>query len=395
NEHELQGWMTTQIEEFLAKKGKRIIGWDEILACGVSQKAGIMTWHRPKTAIKGAERGNPVVMSLTGHAYFDVAESKLPGEPPTAGWIPPISLEKAYRWHPVPNGLTGSATKNILGASGCIWSDQFLHNARILADKPGEGTAKSEAYIDYLSLPRMAALAEVTWTKQDLRDYGSFTERMQRMFVRYANVGYNFRMPTPLLDIGKRADGSITVAATSPIKGGTVRYSLDGSAPSASSPELDTTVAVARDEIFKTATFAPDGQTHSLTYTYVDGVQKYAMHGKPFGEWKSGQPGNGKPREMTFDATGFINKNGEYLITFLYTKGGQRLDIDGIEVVKNDTRVVAKDIHHGTTGGSHKNNTYKIKIDSYETGASFKVKAQVYGDTGNDSNGVVLIRLIK
>ena len=64
-------------------------------------------------------------------------------------------------------------------------------------------------------------------------------------------------------------------------------------------------------------------------------------------------------------------------------------------MVKNDTRVVAKDIHHGITGGSHKNNTYTIKIDSYETGASFKVKAQVYGDTGSDSNGVVLIRPIK
>jgi len=395
NEYELQGWMTTEIERFLAKKGKRIIGWDEILACGVSDKAGIMTWHRPKTAIQGAERGNPVVMSLTGHAYFDVAESKLPGEPPTAGWIPPISLEKAYRWHPVPQGLEGRSARNILGASGCIWSDQFLHNAHILADKPGEGTAASEAYIDYLSLPRMAALAEVTWTKQDLRDYGGFTERMRRMFVRYIHAGYQFRMPTPLLEIDKQADESARVGATSPIEGGTVRYTLDGTPPAADSSELDATVTVTPDEIFKTATFAPDGETRSLVYTYVDGSQKYARHGKPFGEWKSGQPGNGKPREMTFDATGFINKNGKYRITFLYTKGQQRLEIDGIEVVKNDARVVAEDIHHGITGGSHKNNTYTIKIDSYETGASFKVKAQVYGDTGNDSNGVVLIRPIK
>ena len=89
--------MTTRVEKFLEKKNKRIIGWDEILGAGVSDKAGIMTWHKAKTAVEGAKRGSPVVMSLTGHAYFDVAESKLEGEPPTAGWIPPISLEKTFK----------------------------------------------------------------------------------------------------------------------------------------------------------------------------------------------------------------------------------------------------------------------------------------------------------
>ncbi len=392
SEHELQGWMTTQMEDFLAKKGKRIIGWDEILGCGVSEKAGIMTWHRPKTAVGGAKRGNPVVMSLTGHAYFDTAESKLPGEPPTATWIPPISLEKAYKWHPVPNGLTDREARNVLGASGCVWTDQFLHKAHILADKPGEGTTKSEAYVDYLSLPRMAALAEVTWTKRELRDYDSFTDRMKRMYVRYTHADYKFRMPTPLLNTRKQADGSVTVTGSTPIEGGTVRYTLDGSEPVAKSLELTGPVSVSRDKVFKAVTFAPDGQAHSLTYTYADASQKYAKHGKQIGEWKSGQPGNGSPKEMTFDATGFINANGRYLITFLYTRGRQRLDIDGIEVVKNDAQIVARDIHHGITGASHKNNTYTVEIDDYETGASFKVKAPVYGDTGNDSNGVVLIR---
>ncbi len=390
-EHELQGWMVTQMEKFLAAKGRRIIGWDDILACGVSERAGIMTWHRPDTAVKGAQRGNPVVMALTGHAYFDTAESKLPGEPPTATWLQPISLEKAYSWHPVPKGMTGDAVKNIFGASGCVWTDQFLHKADILADKPGEGTARSEAYVDYLSLPRMAALAEITWTKQELRDYSCFTDRMSRMYLRYADAGYNFRMPTPLLDLQKEGDGSVKVSALSLVEGGIVRYTTDGSEPVASSPQLEQVVTVATGQSFKTATFV--GDRHSLTYTYTDESQKYAKYGKQIGVWKSGQPGDGKPKEMVFDATGFINKNGQFIVTFVYTEGHQRLDIDGIEVLKNDTEVVAKDIHYGSTGSVHKNNAYEIKIDSYETGATFKVKAQVYGDTGNDSNGIVLIRL--
>ena len=95
---------------------------------------------------------------------------------------------------------------------------------------------------------------------------------------------------------------------------------------------------------------------------------------------------------MIFDAIGHIDKNGQYTITFLYTGGEHRLDIDGIEVVKNDTESVARDTHHGITGGKSKDNLYRVKIDQYETGASFKIKARVYGDTGNHTNGVVLIR---
>jgi len=215
------------------------------------------------------------------------------------------------------------------------------------------------------------------------------------MYVRYTHAGYNFRMPTPLLDIRKQSGGSVTITSTTPVEGGTVRYTLDGSEPVAGSPELTGPVTAAREQIFKAATFAQDGTSHSLVYTYMDDSQKYAQHGKQIGEWKAGQPGSGTPKEIIFDATGFINKNGEYMITFLYTGGAHRLDIDGVTVVKNDTDTVAKDIHYGTTGGRHKDNTYTVTIDSYETGASFKIKAPVYGDVGNDSNGVVLIRPIK
>jgi len=393
SEHELQGWMTTRIEKYLAGKGRCIIGWDEILKCGVTPKAGIMTWHRPKTAVDGARRGNPVVMSLTRHAYFDTAESKLPGEPPTAKWIPPVSLKDAYEWDPVPKELAEDpAKKNILGASGCIWTDQFMHNARILADKPGEGTVASEAYVDYLSLPRMAALAEVTWTPREKRDFESFQDRMARMYVRYTKAGYKFRMPTPRLEIQKRADGAVSIAGKPPMEDAVLRYTLDGSDPEKASPELAGAVVVSKDAVFKAATFTSDGARHSLVYTRAGASRKYDKYGKMVGEWKPGQVGVGKAKEMIFDATGIIDRNGKYTVTFLYTKGKHRQDIDGVEEVKNDGKVVARDRHHGFTGARSSKNSYKIKIDGYETGASFKIRAQIYGDTGNQSAGVVMIR---
>eukprot|EP00112_Aurelia_sp_Birch-Aquarium-sp1_P006430 Seg17106.1 transcript_id=Seg17106.1/GoldUCD/mRNA.D3Y31 product=Beta-hexosaminidase protein_id=Seg17106.1/GoldUCD/D3Y31 len=402
SEKELQGWATTKMENYLKKKGKRIIGWDEILDCGVSNKAGIMTWHKPSTAVEGAKRGNPVVMSLVRHTYFDTPESRLPGEPPCATWTPPVSLRDAYVWHPTPNGLTEEQGRNILGANGCVWTDRFLHNDSVLMDKPGKGTAASEAYVDYLTLPRMAALAEVTWTPKKQRNYDDFLRRMRVQYPRYVEAGYNFRMPTPLVQVKRQGEKSLKVSSlvpafdAIPVNGGAVRYTTDGSAPTATSPLLDLSkgeVTIAEGEGLKLATFAFGKQ--SLTYSYIDATNKWAKYGKKFGEWKAGKVGNKKPKEVTFDATGFINKNGMYEITFIYTGGAQRLDIDGIVVVRNDTDKVAEDKHHGFTGGNSKNNTYKVNINGYETGASFKVKAMIYGDTGDDSNGVVLIKRVK
>lgn len=392
NGHQLQGWMTTRVETMLRAKGKRIIGWDEILHCGVSNKAGIMTWHKPSTAVDGAKRGNPVVMSLVRHTYFDTPESKLPGEPPAATWTPPVSLSKAYNWHPVPKGLSTSAAKNILGPNGCLWNDRFLHNANVLADKPGKGTVASEAYMDYLSLPRMAALAEVGWTSQDQRSFDNFNMRMRKLYNHYEHLGYNYRIPVPDVSVKRNVDKSYTLTASSPINGGIIRYTEDGSTPTKTSKTLKGSLKIANISGLRAATFNPNGDRHSLLFQHIDQSNKYAQHGTLIGKWKSGQIGNGKAKEVIFDATGHINSNGLYTVTFLYTGGRQRLDIDGIEVVRNDTVPVGKDIHHGFTGGSRKNNTYKIKVSNYETGASFKIKAMIYGDEGDDSNGVVLIR---
>jgi len=395
NGHELQGWMTTRIEKFLKTKNKRIIGWDEILGAGVSDKAGIMTWHKPKTAVEGAKRGNPVVMSLTGHAYFDVAESRLPGEPPTARWIPPISLKKAYEWTPTPKELTGKAAQNILGASGCIWSDQFLHKAHILADKPGEGTKASESYIEYLSLPRMAALAEVCWTPAKQRTdsgYQNFTDRMRPMYARYTQRGYQYRIPVPDVQIKMNPEKTYTLTATPATAGGVIRYTFDGSAPTSDSKILDGNLTTAKIQGFCASTFPAGESRHSLLFQYRDPKDKYARHGTKIGQWKAGKIGNQKAKEVTFDATGHINANGTYIITFIYTGGKERLDIDGIKIVRNDTTPVGQDMHHGFTGGRSKKNTYQIKVKNYQTGASFKIKALIYGDEGDDSKGVVLIR---
>lgn len=392
NSAELQGWASTRLQKYVEKHNKKILGWAEILDCGVTNKAGIMSWHKPHHSIDAAKNGNPVMAAIIHHTYFDTPESNLPGEPPAANWLPPVTLSKAYNWDPTPEEIRGTpAAKNILGPNGCLWTDRFLHEKEILADKPGEGTSGSEAYVDYLTLPRMSALAEVAWTKQDSRNYDDYLSRLATHFHRYQHAEYNFRLPTPDLAFDQVEEGS-RYTGKAGISGGHIRYTTDGSAPDKDSKILEGSVIVAKDTALKAATFTANDADNSLTVNYGKITKDYSEHGVIIGEWKSGKVGNAKPMIVSFDATGKIDSNGEYIVTFLYTSGESRLDIDGIEVLRNDTEKVAKDTHHGFTGGASKNNTYTIKMNDYQTGASYKINAAIYGDINSDTNGVVLIK---
>lgn len=383
NERELQGWMTCQVEEILKKNGRQVIGWDEILRCGVSTTAGIMPWNDPRAGADAARKGNPVVMALTGHCYFDTPESKLRGERPGAAWLPPITLEKAYGWDPMPGGLAPEQQKNILGAHGCLWTDMFLHKPQIKNYGPAN-------YCDYFTLPRAAALAEVCWTPKSLRDWSGFQRRMASQYVRYGAAGWSYRLPLPEVKMDRQADGSALVSAICPAAGGKVCYTLDGSDPTPASPALLGEIKISRPSDFRAISVAADG-TASLVYETAKADTRFAKYGTAIGEWKAGKVGNRQPIPVDFEATGLINANGTYQVAFVYTGGVQRLDIDKVEIIRNQT-LVASDIHHGFTGGQAKDNVYTVKVDAYETGAAFKVRAYIYGDEGDDSNGVVLIK---
>lgn len=381
DEKALQGWMTREVENLLAKKGKRILGWDEILRCGVTHTAGIMPWHDPKAAADAARTGNPVMVALTSNCYFDMQESRLPGELPGAGWSNPITLERAYNWNPIPSGLMPDQEKSILGAQGCLWTDMFLHRPDIKKLGPGK-------YCDYFTLPRAAALAEVVWSPQNQQNFPDFQQRLRRQLVRYSDYGWNFRLPLPAI----KQSGS-QVSATSPIQGGTVRYTTDGTLPTATSSELKGAITVEKFDDFKAITLAPDGKRTSLVFESEASLADYRRYGTKLGEWNPNTIGNQTPKLIEFDATGLISADGTYQITFLYTSGAERLDIDKVEVFRNqETAPLATDVHHGFTGGAMHDNAYTLKIEGYQTGARFTVKAHVYGHQGNDSNGLVFLR---
>jgi hexosaminidase len=352
-----------------------------------------MTWHRPQTAVTAAKAGNNVVMALTGYAYFDTPQSGLPGEPPAATWLSPISLKKAYQWEPAPDSLSDEAKKHILGGHGCLWTDQFLHRP-ILQDMPVLNENRSARYVDYLTLPRMSALAEVTWTAQKQRNWDDFSARQAVQYNRYTTAGYHYRVPLPVVEKSSKPDGTFVVTMTSAVEGGVLNYTTDGTYPTVYSKIYTKPIIITDLQKFGAITAVNRGH-YSLAFTFpVAKEAQFAKYGVIIGQWESGEVSAGTYKPAKFDATGKINKNAVYEVTFIYTSGGQRLDIEKVEVIVND-KVVAHDEHYGTTGGQHKDNVYRLNITNYETGANYTVSANIMGDTGNDSNGVVLIKRVK
>ena len=390
---QLQSYMTLEIEKFLMTKGRRLIGWDEILDNGLAPNATVMTWHRPQTAIQAAKSGNNVVMALTGHAYFDTPESKLPGEPPAATWLPPISLRRAYEWEPAPTSLSDAEKKYILGAHGCLWTDRFMHDP-ILQDFPVMDEVRSFNYIDYLSLPRMAALGEVVWTRQDLRDWNDFSDRQKIQYNRYSANDFHFRVPLPIAEKTPQSNGKYTITMSSPVNGASIHYTTDGTYPTVYSKVYSKPISIDKPEDFSAITVVSE-RHYSLAFKFPENKSKqFAKYGVKIGQWKSGQISAGSYKSVRFDATGKISENGLYEVTFVYTSGQQRLDIEKVEVVLNGA-VIASDVHYGVTGGQNKDNAYRLKIENFETGANYIIRASARGDTGSDSNGVVLIKAVE
>ena len=389
HERELQGHMTRRMQKYLQKKGKEVLGWGEILHCNVATTTGLMFWHKPQQAVEAAKKGFPIVNSNVRHTYFDTPESRLPGEPPCATWTPPVSLQKAYEWHPIPEEVTNAnQMKHFLGVNGCVWSDRFLHNAEVLADKPGKGTKASEDYIDYLSLPRMSAIAEVGWTSKEKRNYDSFFNRMKNQYLRYDTYGYNYRIPTPEVKLSRNKSGELLVQNLKvPVKNATIRYTINGKKPSVTSPVLTGDLTLPKEQVFKTATFLENGK-QSLAFFMNDDITKYAAYGDLVYKWS---PKDYK-KTVSIDLTGKINSNGTYKITFIYQRGRDAVIFDKASLVKNQKDTILSISKNIKVSRQAKKVEMEIEVKGYETGASFHLNIPTIGKKDGRSFGVICIK---
>jgi len=389
SEKELQVYFTKRIQQMAAKHGKTIVGWDEIIERGLDDKAVGMVWHDQSKAISGTKAGHDVVMALTGHCYFDVAESNIPGEVKAATWLKPISLEKVYALNPMIEGLDDKYHPQVLGAHATLWSDQFIHGT-ILQEIAPINENRSEQYFDYLTFPRMAALAEVCWTPTELQSWTDFEKRMSSHYNRLDEAKFGYRVPQPKLISKNEVDGGYEIILDNVVEGAEIRYSSDGVPANVYSDVYEEPVTVERLNQFQAITVVNRRQ-YSLPLYFPEKYDKFKKYGALVTEWNPAKIQGKTFGILEMNATGKIDKNGTYELAFWFTGGTHRLEIEIIEVFKNGNKV-AEDDHPAFTGGQSKNNIYSFTIDDYETGAAFTIEAQVRGDIGNDSNGAVFIK---
>ena len=176
DENELQSYFIKRIEKFIVSKGKRLIGWDEILEGGLPPEATVMSWRGTQGGMIAAMEGHDVIMSPTSNCYFDYHQAK-DGEPQAIGGLLPLDV--VYSFEPVPTTLTGEAAQHILGAQGNLWTEHI--------DNP--------AYAEYMAFPRAIALAEVTWSQKEDRNYDDFLRRIGPILQRLEALGVNYRNP--------------------------------------------------------------------------------------------------------------------------------------------------------------------------------------------------------
>lgn len=219
DEHELQSWFIRRIDRWLTAHDRRLIGWDEILEGGLAPGAAVMSWRGVSGGIAAAMAGHDVVMTPTSHLYLDYYQGDARFEPLAIGGL--VTLNQVYGYEPVPDTLTPAQATHILGAQGNLWTEYL----------------STPAQIEYMMFPRALALAELTWSPKAARSWPSFEARLPSALRTLDRLGVHYRLPHV---VGLEADAltlddHVTVPLSVALDGATIRYTLDGTDPTAAS----------------------------------------------------------------------------------------------------------------------------------------------------------------
>ncbi len=240
DEAAMQSYMLKRLEKYLEDRGRRLIGWDEIIEGGLPPEATVMSWRGTEGGLEAARQGHDVIMTPKSHLYFDYLQTASPDEPP--GRPAQVTLEQVYAFEPVHEALPAALRHHILGLQANLWTEHTRRFARV----------------QHHLFPRLAALAEVGWSPASRRDLPDFLARLPTQMARYRSIGIA-AAPTPfsvLMDI--EDVGGARVRLQNPL-GYSVHYTRDGSAPHAQSPRYQDPLGVSLPATIRAAAFA-DGR---------------------------------------------------------------------------------------------------------------------------------------
>ena len=244
----LQSYFINRMEKFFNSKGRKMIGWDEIIEGGVSPTAIIMYWRGwvPDAPVKAAKNGNTVIMAPGDPLYFDNQPDQ-------------YSLYKIYHFNPIPAKLNAQEAKAIIGAQAQLWSENI----------PSENRA------DYMFMPRMTALSELLWTNNQA-DYTSYPNRLHQQYKRLDVLKVHYRLPDlPGIITENVFTSADTLSIKKPLSEMRIFYTTDNSLPTTGATELTEPLIVKQSEVIKLAAFTPNGLRGDI-YTLNYKKQDYA-----------------------------------------------------------------------------------------------------------------------
>lgn len=245
-EERLQSYVIHEAEEFLNSKGRKMIGWDETLEGGLAPNATVMSWRGEAGGIEAAKQHHDVVMTPNTYLYFDYYQSKDTETEPMAigGYLP---IERVYSYEPMPKSLSPEEQKYIVGVQANLWTEYIPDFKQV----------------QYMVLPRMAALSESQWCAPEKKNYEAFLQRVSRLVNIYAKNGWNYatHIFDVMLDLKPNTETGTLDAVARTIDNAPIYYTLDGSEPTTASEKYTDVIKIDKPCTLRTIAIRPSGSS--------------------------------------------------------------------------------------------------------------------------------------
>lgn len=250
SEERLQSYVINHAEKHLNAMGRQMIGWDEVLEGGLAPNATVMSWRGEAGGIEAAKQHHNAIMTPNSYLYFDYYQSAdISSEPEAIGGYLPI--ERVYSYEPIPKDMAPELRKYIIGVQANCWTEYM----------------KTYNQVEYMELPRMAALSEIQWCAPEQKNFEAFMKRLPRLISIYRTKHYNFAKVIYNVNASFKTDTvkhAIT-ATLSTLDDADIRYTLDGSEPTANSTLYTGPFDITRTCTLSAAAFRSEGRSRVMT----------------------------------------------------------------------------------------------------------------------------------
>jgi hexosaminidase len=257
NMHQVQGYFEKRVQKIVESKGKKFIGWDEILEGDIPSTAAIMSWRGVKIGIDAAKKKHNVVMSPTDFAYLDYMQSDAVTEPKVYATL---RLNKTYEFEPIPEGID---KKYIIGGQANLWTEQ-IYNIR---------------QAEYMTWPRGFAIAESVWSPKEKKNWETFAAKVEQHFKRFdvSETKYSPAIYDPVFKASLSPDKQLIVGLSTEIKGLDIYYSFDNSSPDRFYPKYTEPLMAPKDaSLLKVVTYRGKTLVGRMLIMPIDELNKRA-----------------------------------------------------------------------------------------------------------------------